>query len=91
MDFRPKTLEELSDYLLDQWQACNYTFAHSDYDALATGSMMHDLFLNKVKEYFPAEEEAEVNWYADQIEEFVDEANSHYGDYNSDEPVSDYR
>jgi len=86
MDFKPKTLEELSDRLLDEWKDGNYTFAHSDYDALATGSMMHDLFLDKVKEYFPAEEEAEVNWYADQIEEFVDENIQHlsskYADYH---------
>jgi len=86
MDFRPKTLEELSDRLLDEWKAGNYTFAHSDYDALATGSMMHDLFLDKVKEYFPAEEKAGVMWYADQIEEFVDEEIQHlsskYADYH---------
>ena len=86
MDFRPKTLEELSDHLLDEWKDGNYTFVHSDYDALATGSMMHDLFLDKVKEYFPGEDQAGVMWYADQIEEFVDEEIQHlsskYADYH---------
>lgn len=95
MDFRPKTLEELSDRLLDEWKDGNYTFVYSDYHALATGSMMADIFLDEVKKYFAGSEQADIQWHAEQIKELVDEANSHlsskHADYNSDEPVSDYR
>ena len=95
MDFRPKTLEELSDRLLDEWKDGNYTFVYNDYDALATGSMMHDIFVEEAKKHFTGEQAKDIYWYAEQIEELVDEANYHlsskHGDYNSDEPVSDYR
>ena len=93
--FKPETLEDLSDHLLDNWQQGNYTFGYNDYDALATGSMMADIFLDEVKKYFAGSEQADIQWHAEQIEELVDEANSHlsskHADYNSDEPVSDYR
>ena len=73
MDFRPKTLEELSDRLLDEWKDGNYTFAHSDYDALATGSMMHDIFVEEAKKHFTGEQAKDIYWYADQVQEAVEE------------------
>ena len=71
--FKPETLEELSDYLLDQWQACNYTFAYDGEDALATGSMMYDIFVEEAKKHFTGEQAKDIYWYADQVQEAVEE------------------
>jgi hypothetical protein len=92
--FRPETLEDLADHLLDNWQKGDYTFGYNDCDALATGSMMADMFLDEVKKYFAGAEQADIRWHAERIEELIDEANFHlsskHADYDSDEPVSEY-
>jgi lysine/ornithine N-monooxygenase len=89
--FRPETLEDLADHLLDNWQKGDYTFGYNDYDALATGSMMADMFLDEAKKYFAGAEQADIQWHAERIEELVDEGIYHLSSKHSDEPVSEYR
>ena len=93
--FRPETLEDLADHLLDNWQKGDYTFGYNDRDALATGSMMADMFLGEAKKYFAGAEQADIQWHAERIEELVDEGVDHlsskYANSMSDEPDSDYR
>ena len=93
--FRPETLEDLADHLLDNWQKGDYTFGYNDCDALATGSMMAYMFLDQAKKYFADAEQADIQWHAEQIEELVDEGIDHlsskHDDYTPTETVSECR
>jgi len=70
---RINNLEDLSSHLIDNWKAGNYTFGYNDQDALATGSMMAEIFIDEARKKFPGEEQSEIMWQAEQLEEWINE------------------
>ena len=77
-----QTLEDLSNHLMDNWKAGNYTFGYDDQDALATGTMMAEMFIDEARNKLPGEEEAEIMWHAERIQEYVDEMSSKWCSYD---------
>ena len=73
---RINNLEDLSNHLIDNWKAGNYTFVYNDHDALATGTMMSEIFIDEARKKFPGEEQAEIMWHAERLEEWINEGNA---------------
>jgi hypothetical protein len=77
---RIDNLEELSNHLMDNWKSGNYTFGYNDQDALATGTMMSEIFIEEARKKFPGEEQSEIMWHAERVQEVIDEQASKYRD-----------
>lgn len=65
---RITNLEDLSNHLLDQWNAGHYTAGES----LLSGRKMAEIYICKAHD-IGCFEEAEVMWNAEQIEEWIED------------------
>jgi len=65
---RINNLEDLSSHLIDNWKAGNYSK-----EFLLSGRQMSEMFINEARKMFPGEEQSEVMWQAEQLEEWIDE------------------
>jgi hypothetical protein len=61
-------LEDLSSHLIDNWKAGNYSG-----EFLLSGRQMSEMFINEARKMFPGEEQSEVMWQAEQLEEWINE------------------
>ena len=67
------TLEQLSEKMIDDWKAGNYTKAYNDYDALLSGREMKEIFIEEARKKAEVGEEGDIMYVADQLEEWIDE------------------
>jgi hypothetical protein len=67
------TLEQLSEKMIDDWKAGNYTKAYNDYDALLSGREMKEIFIEEARKKAEVGEEGDIMYAADQLEEWIDE------------------
>jgi len=67
------TLEELSEKMMDDWKAGNYTKCYNDYDALLSGREMRDIFIDKALKIADVTEQREIIYVADHLQEAIDE------------------
>jgi len=67
------TIEELSEKMMDDWKAGNYTKCFNDYDALLSGREMKEIFIDEARKKADVVEEAEIMYMADHLEEAIDE------------------
>jgi len=69
-------LEELSEKMMDDWKAGHYTKAYNDYDALLSGREMREIFIEEAKKKADVSEPGDIEYYADHLEEAIDEGNA---------------
>ena len=67
-------LEVFSENMMDDWKSGHYTKAYNDYDALLSGREMRDIFIEKAKKIADMSEPGDILYYADCLQEAVDEA-----------------
>ena len=67
------TLEQLSEKMIDDWKAGNYTKAYNDYDALLSGREMKEIFIEEARKKAEVGEEGDIMYVADKLEEWIDE------------------
>jgi hypothetical protein len=65
---RINNLEDLSSHLIDNWKAGNYSG-----ESLLSGRQMSEMFIAEARKMFPGEEQSEVMWQAEQLEEWINE------------------
>jgi len=65
-------LEDLSNHLIDNWKAGNYSG-----EFLLSGRQMSEMFINEARKRFPGEEQSEVMWHAEQLEDWIQEGIDH--------------
>lgn len=70
------TLEQLSEKMMDDWKTGHYTKAYNDYDALLSGREMREIFIEKAKKKADVSEPGDIEYYADHLEEAIDEGNA---------------
>lgn len=70
---RINNLEDLSSHLIDNWTAGNYTGGYNGEESLLSGRQMSEMFINEARKIFPGEEQSEVMWQAEQLEEWINE------------------
>lgn len=75
-------LEDLSNHIMDNWKAGNYTGAYDDQDCLLSGRQMSEIFIQEARKKLAGEEEAEIMWHAERIEECVEEMASKWSSYD---------
>ena len=66
-------LEELSSHLMDNWIVGNYSSGFNGEESLLSGRQMAEIFINEARKKFPGEEEAEIMYMADHLEEAINE------------------
>ena len=67
-------LEDLATHLIDDWKSGSYCGVHNGEECLLGGRQMSEIFIEQARKKLAGEEEAEIMWHADQIEEFIEEA-----------------
>jgi hypothetical protein len=75
-------LEDLATHLIDNWRAGNYTGAYDDQDCLLGGREMSEIFIEQARKKLAGEEEAEIMWHAERVEECVEEMASKFNSYD---------
>ena len=70
-------LEELSNHLIDNWTTGNYTGGYDNKECLLSGKQMSEVFIQEARKMFPGEEQAEIMWHSEQLEEYVEEGIAH--------------
>ena len=75
-------LEDLANHIMDNWKAGNYTGVYNDEDCLLSGRHMSEIFIEQARKKLAGEEEAEIMWHAERIEECVDELCSKWSSYD---------
>jgi hypothetical protein len=77
MNEKVYNLEELSNHLIDNWTAGNYTGGYNGEEAMLSGRQMSEIFIQQARKYFPGEPQREVMWYAEQLEDWIEEGINH--------------
>ncbi len=67
------TLEQLSEKMIDDWKAGNYTKCYNDFDAMLSGREMKDIFIEEAKKKADVGEPGDILFHAEQLEEWIDE------------------
>lgn len=74
---RISNLEDLSSHLIDNWKAGSYSGNFKGQEALLSGREMSEIFIYQARKKFPGEEQSEVMWYAERLEEWIEEGIAH--------------
>ena len=74
---RINNLEDLSNHLIDNWKAGNYTGGYNGEECLLSGRQMSEIFIGEARKQFPGEEQAEIMWHAEQLEDWIEEGIAH--------------
>lgn len=67
------TLEQLSEKMIDDWKAGNYTKCYNDFDAMLSGREMKKIFIEEAKKKADVGEPGDILFHAEQLEEWIDE------------------
>ena len=67
------TLEQLSEKMIDDWRAGNYTKCYNDFDAMLSGREMKEIFIEEAKKKADVGEPGDILFHAEQLEEWIDE------------------
>lgn len=67
------TLEQLSEKMIDDWKAGNYTKCYNDFDAMLSGREMKEIFIEEAKTKAEPGEPGDILFHAEQLEEWIDE------------------
>jgi hypothetical protein len=67
------TLEQLSEKMIDDWKAGNYTKCYNDFDAMLSGREMKEIFIEEAKKKADVGEPGDILFHAEQLEEWIDE------------------
>lgn len=67
------TLEQLSEKMIDDWKAGNYTKCYNDFDAMLSGREMKEIFIEEAKKKANVGEPGDILFHAEQLEEWIDE------------------
>ena len=67
------TLEQLSEKMIDDWKAGNYTKCYNDCDAMLSGREMKEIFIEEAKKKADVGEPGDIVYYADHLEEAIEE------------------
>lgn len=67
------TLEQLSEKMIDDWKAGNYTKCYNDFDAMLSGREMKEIFIEEAKKKTDVGEPGDILFHAEQLEEWIDE------------------
>jgi hypothetical protein len=70
---RITNLEDLSSHLINNWISGNYTGGYNGEESLLSGKQMSEMFITEARKMFPGEEQSEVMWQAEQLEEWIEE------------------
>ncbi len=75
-------LEDLANHIIDDWKSGSYCGGYNGEECLLGGRQMSEIFIQEARKKLAGEEEAEVMWHAERIEEYVDEMASKWSSYD---------